>query len=375
MKARQKGIVFKYLPDATLPDSAILDEKRLRQVLLNLLDNAIKLTDNGQVRLIVNFSDETSSQDDGRQEGSVGKFRFEVVDAGPGIPPQALRKIFLPFEQVGEVRRRYQGTGLGLAISQEIVQLMGGEIEVESEEGKGSTFRFEVRFPIVDADKSEKVTDFGERIVGYKGTRCSILVVDDKLQNRSVLNDMLTPLGFRVLEADNGHEGVAMALQMEPEIIFMDIVMPIMNGIEATKRIRSSNLGPVPIIAVSASAFEDDRERSIRAGCNHFLPKPIAWVEVYTILEHFLNLEWIYNDEGTEQQPLGSGEQAMVAPPLSTLNELHELAVIGDIREIRSRASALSEEDDKYKPFADKVDGLAMKFDDKEIVLLIERYM
>ena len=194
MRALEKDILFQYKIEPNLPMGIRADEKRLRQVLLNLLGNAVKFTDCGTVTLSVSL---VKPEKDNSEEQTL---RFEVKDTGVGIKPEELAKIFQPFEQVGDVKRRGAGTGLGLTISRQLVELMGGEIQVSSEFGKGTTFWFEASFPVAQAvTTSDQLTE-SKRIVGYKGKPRQILVVDDKEENRLVLQNMLEPLGFEITE-------------------------------------------------------------------------------------------------------------------------------------------------------------------------------
>ena len=227
VKAEQKGLKFicDIAPD--VPQWGRIDEKLLRQVLLNLLSNAIKFTDRGQVMLQVRVTPSA-------------RLRFEVRDTGSGIDVAELDTIFQPFEQVGDAQRRLGGTGLGLSISRQYVRRMGGDIQVESVLGQGSTFWFELEVPVVVAETATAMT---RRIVtGYQGPRQIVLVVDDLAENRAMVADMLKPLGFEVVEAANGREALEIAQNLLPHLILMDIVMPEMDGLEATLHLRRLRL-------------------------------------------------------------------------------------------------------------------------------------
>ncbi|MBC8163783.1 MAG: response regulator, partial [Roseiflexaceae bacterium] len=268
-RAEQKGLSFVYEAATDLPTGIRADEQRLRQVALNLLGNAIKFTEHGSVTLRVSYELRVmSSEFEGSQlkthnskliTHNLCTLRFEVLDTGVGISSGDLARIFHPFEQVGAARQRTEGTGLGLAISQRLLQLMGSAIQVESQLGVGSRFWFELLAPLV-ADVVAAPLPPARPISGYTGPRRTILVVDDNPQNRAVLVDLLAPLGFGLLEAADGRAGVAQAQAVRLDLILMDLRLPVMTGVEATRAIRQlPELQGVVIIATSASVFDADR--------------------------------------------------------------------------------------------------------------------
>jgi predicted ATPase/signal transduction histidine kinase/CheY-like chemotaxis protein/tRNA A-37 threonylcarbamoyl transferase component Bud32 len=348
MRAEQKDVCFFYEGIGDLPQGIEIDEKRLRQVLINLLGNAIKFTDKGQVTLRISAI-----------ENDI--FRFEVIDTGVGMTEQDLQKIFKPFEQVGDTQRRAEGTGLGLAISRQLVKLMGSEIKVTSEYGKGSTFYFDLKLKIVEVeqDKSEQ-----HYITGYKGEIQTALIVDDYPANRLILRQMLENIGFEVIEAVNGKQAIKLA--NKAKIIFMDLIMPIMTGSEATEIIRKQTK-QLPIIAISASVFEADKQKSLKAGCNAFLAKPIEEQKLFNTLIEYLDLDWNYE----QQQQIEVENETIIPPPAQELEQLYELAMMGDMREIKEFAKNLDEE---YGVFARKVIELANGFEDEMILNLAEEY-
>ena len=228
VRAEQAEISFLYEPVSDLPAGVRGDEKRLRQVLLNLLGNAVKFTEKGGVALKVGYDDAQDFPD---------LLRFQVEDTGRGIPHDQLEGIFQPFQQVKNQSQHIEGTGLGLAITKKLVTLMGGELGVTSNPGKGSTFWFTVSLPAVETSQV-KALPVDKTILGYKGERKRILVVDDKPTNRGIVLNLLEPLGFHVQEAENGQEALAKITEPSPNLIIMDLIMPVMDGIEATRRIR-----------------------------------------------------------------------------------------------------------------------------------------
>jgi signal transduction histidine kinase/ActR/RegA family two-component response regulator len=280
VRAEQKGLQFVHEASG-LPTMVEADEKRLRQVLLNLLGNAVKFTDRGEVALRVHAR---------AMEGGWAALRFEVSDTGLGIDAADLQTLFQPFQQVGDVERRRGGTGLGLAISRQLVRLMGGEIAVDSAPGRGSRFMFELKLPLAHAVESPAHAHVA---TGYEGERRRVLVVDDVVENRRMLVDMLRPLGFVTYEASDGREGVERALALRPHLILMDNVMPVMNGLETTRRLRAMpEFRDVPVIAISASATRDDRDKAAEAGASDFLPKPFRMTHLLALLEQHLGIRF-----------------------------------------------------------------------------------
>jgi signal transduction histidine kinase/DNA-binding NarL/FixJ family response regulator len=371
-RAEAKDLALTYETLSPLPATVLADETRLRQVLLNLLGNAVKFTDRGHVALTVEVLDEV--------QVGVGRvaLRFKVEDSGMGIPQEQLERIFQPFEQAGEAGKRAEGIGLGLTISRQIVAQMGGQLQVESELGQGSTFWFEVTLPVAESAVGEYPTPI-RNIVGYQGPRRKVLVADDRQYNRLVLVDMLEPLGFEVRSASDGQEAVAVALAWQPDVIMMDLVMPVKSGFEAIREIRQEpQLKDVVIIAASASAFAADRERSLTAGCNAFLPKPVSWPRLAMLLEEHLGLEWEYETQveaGTHPSPFSLPPSDLVPPSQEELAILLDLAQRGNIRAIRERADHLEKLGKQYAPFAGKLRELAKDFKGREIMALVTQYM
>jgi signal transduction histidine kinase/ActR/RegA family two-component response regulator len=275
---------------AALPALVQADETRLRQVLLNLLGNAVKFTDRGDVALSVEVLDRPAHE----AGAACATLRFTVQDTGAGIAPEQIERIFEPFEQVGAIDRRAEGAGLGLAISQRIVQLMGSRLQVSSALGRGSTFWFDLAVPLVErAEAAQPASPY--TVIGYMGARRSVLVVDDKDHNRLLLHEMLEPLGFTIYTANDGRQALEQALELRPDAIILDLVMPVMGGIEAAQAMRQrAELRGTCIVAASASVFRADREKSRMAGCDAFLPKPIELTGLLEVLGRQLKLTWIY---------------------------------------------------------------------------------
>ncbi|MFW9263015.1 AAA family ATPase [Nostoc sp. CALU 546] len=356
IRAEQKGICLIFEQITQLPIGVKADEKRLRQALINLLGNAVKFTETGGVAFKVGYQE--------------GKIRFQVEDTGIGMAPEQLEEIFLPFQQVGDHNRKAEGTGLGLAITRQLIQMMGGEIQVKSNLGKGSIFFFDLDLPEVskyaDVIKKEQ-----RNIQSFKGEKRKVIVADDRLENRAILVKMLSPLGFEMIEAVDGQDCLNKAFELNPDCILMDLMMPQMNGFETTRRIRRSpELKNVIVIGTSASVFDFDLNKSREAGCNDFLPKPIRITELLEKLRHHLELEWIY-DDGETQVYKGNKEensqQSLVAPSADEIAILLNLAMKGDLKRIVERVTHLEEVDVKYAPFSLELRQLAKGFQVKKI--------
>ncbi|MGB0384739.1 MAG: ATP-binding protein [Ardenticatenaceae bacterium] len=368
MRAEEKDVLFVYEPDQTLPVGLHADEKRLRQVLLNLLGNAVNFTERGRVTLHVGLIPAPPQADH-------VTLRFEIIDSGVGMTPEQLKKIFLPFEQVGDAKQRAKGTGLGLAITRQLLHLMGGEVYVESELGVGSRFWFDLSLPVLAAPKKEEPEIKG-RIIGYQGAKRTILVVDDREENRLVLSNMLSPLGFEIIEGENGQQEVDLARQITPDLILTDLHMRVMNGFEAVKKIRT--FAPqLPIIAISASAFEIDRKNSHMAGCDAFLPKPVDEQKLLALISTHLGLEWTYEEQNQELMAHAATDSTtpLIVPPPAELEIIYELASLGKMSALRQQLTHIEQLDSQYAPFAHQVRELARGFEDDKIVALVEKYM
>ncbi len=361
LRAEEKQLAFTCEISPGLPAGVLADERRLRQVLLNLLANAVKFTDRGGVTLRATFTPPS-------------RLRFEVCDTGIGISEDRWETIFQPFEQAGDMQHRVGGTGLGLAISRQLVRLMGSDIEIESRLGEGSAFCFDLEVPVVQprmaAASPETV------VTGYAGPRRKILVVDDVAANRMVLGDMLAPLGFELAEAVNGREGLEIAQSLLPDLILMDTVMPETDGLEATRRVRQLvGLGDVAIIAISANASGSNEATVMTAGANAFLPKPIDVNALLAQVADLLKLQWIREPRKNDPVPRDDPREPLVAPPPEELAVLHRLALLGNMRDIAQHATHLSELEGRYGAFADELKVLAKGYQSQAILRLVEQHM
>jgi signal transduction histidine kinase/DNA-binding NarL/FixJ family response regulator len=361
--ADQKAIDFRchFAPD--LPEVVLTDQKRLRQVLLNLLSNAVKFTDRGSVDLQVALL----SQSQGKVQ-----FLFEVRDTGTGIANDALGKIFQPFEQAGDEQHRAGGTGLGLFISRQLVRLMGGDIRVESTLGQGSCFSLDMPALLVDAVRT--VPEIIGRTTGYEGPRKRVLVADDTAVNRAMLTEMLGRVGFEVSEAANGLEAVTAAQAAPPDLILMDIRMPVMDGMAAMLRMQQiPNLSKIPIIAVSAGVTEGEQTDAANSGAKAFLTKPIETSRMLQEIGRLLELTWIQGPPQQVPSPIGDRVEQFVIPEPAQMDCLRDLAKAGNMRAIREKADELMVLDTRYRPFAERISELALGYQSKAVLRLVEK--
>jgi PAS domain S-box-containing protein len=357
VKAKEKQIEFQYEYDTALPDGIVADEKKLRQILLNILGNALKFTDSGRIEFTAcSLSDCYGALTN--EEYDI--IRFKIKDTGPGIPLAQQKDIFLPFQQDQKGIHAAEGTGLGLSISRKLVRMMGGELYVQSSPGKGSVFWFEIEVEKIEAlEKVPPPPRFG-RVIGYQGQRRTILVVDDNVDNRSVLINMLQPLGFQLQQAENGQECCRKCEEIVPDLILLDLQMPVMDGFETTLRIRGMHISQQPIIiAVTASVFENARLEAFKVGMNDFLDKPIEAESLLDAINTHLQLEWIY-ETAEESKPAHREEK--VAQPMKMLsadspevNTLRNLARMGNARKILEELDRIDARDSGYRVLTQKI--------------------
>jgi CheY-like chemotaxis protein len=277
---------------------------------------------------------------------------------------------------VGEVQRRSGGTGLGLAISQQLVRLMGDQIRVESRPGAGSVFWFELALPLHEPGDA-LVLPARRALSGYAGPRRSVLIADDVPGNRAMLVDLLKPLGFDVREARHGEDVLARLRERPADLVLMDMSMPGMDGVEATRRIRAHDAWRgMPIVAVSANASELDKAQCMAAGSNAFLSKPLDRDALLDQLGLQLKLTWII-DSAPLRAPAGPRDPSatMVAPPPAELEELHRLALGGNMRGIRERAALIVAQRADCAGFCDRLLHLAAAYQTKAILGLIKQHL
>jgi signal transduction histidine kinase len=317
LKANEKHLQLSFERDSDLPRYVQTDRAKLRQVLINLVDNAIKFTKQGKVSLHVRQVDSTL-------------LHFEVQDSGVGIAPSKVNKLFGAFVQGHQGMKKEDGTGLGLPISRQFVRLMGGEMSISSSpslpfkggqsEGRGTLVKFDLPISVAkgsDKPKSRRVVALEPNQARYR-----ILIVDDKWTNRQLLIKRLKPLGFCLKEASNGQEATLVWEQYSPHLIFLDMRMPVMNGYEATKRIKATTKGQATaIIALTTSILGEERGVVLSAGCDDFLPKPFSEADIFDIISKHLGVRYIYEDDPPEESPtqVEAEVEVLTAAALSAL--------------------------------------------------------
>ena len=315
IRANEKGLRLSIDQASYFPRYIVGDEARLRQILINLMGNAIKFTERGAVILRLST-----------RENKISHLQIEVEDSGSGIAAENQQRIFEPFEQLGE-QAVNKGTGLGLTITRQFVQLMGGNISLESTPGKGSLFR--VDLPLRETSGAElprgappSADDIPVLAPGQPDYR--ILIVEDQLENRLLLTQLMEALGLRVQVAEHGQQAIQLFQSWHPDLIWMDRQMPVMDGLEATRRIRGLPGGKrVKIVAVTASAFQEQREESLKAGMDDFVRKPYRFEEIYQCLSKHLGLEYSDRVVPANDSPVADLTPAMLQVLPETLrNEL-----------------------------------------------------
>ncbi|OLP18201.1 two-component system sensor histidine kinase/response regulator [Leptolyngbya sp. 'hensonii'] len=396
IRSEQKGIDFIYLPDPALPEGVEADEKRLRQVLINLLGNAVKFTDQGSVTFKVTVlhppdappavAVDESDLWEGTEPHSPAmapavSLCFQIIDTGVGIGTAAIANIFLPFEQVGETRRQAEGTGLGLAISQRIVNLMGSQIQVQSQLGQGSTFAFEVTLPISTEWQQLAMIRAGKRMIGHGGAQKTILVVDDKWENRSVLVHLLDPLGFRVIEAENGATALTQVTQEQPNLIITDLLMPVMDGYTLLQQLQNSDaFRDIPVIVSSASVSELEQQQSLDAGGDDFLSKPVQAEELFQMIEKHLKVVWQYEENlpgpatclENNSVLSDADDSGVIALPFEELVQLLSLAEQGRLKKLTEAVKRIEQSNSSYTPFVQQILKLAQEFQIGRIEQLLQ---
>ncbi len=368
-RAASKGLQFLAECDSNLPGYVLADANKLQQILINLLGNAFKFTSTGgvSVRLRNDLADD-------KPRPCMGPFRLvgEVEDTGPGIDDEDISKIFNTFVQAG-AGIKAGGTGLGLAISRGFARLMSGDITFTSQPGKGSCFRFNVLLEAVES-VAELETLVSQQVVGLRpGTGpFRVLVADDVSENRELIAELLSPVGFEVREAANGAEALEIFRDWSPHIILMDLRMPIMNGYEAIKQLRTTDAGRIiPIIALTASAFEDTQKQVMKIGVNTFLRKPFQSEELFAEIGKLLGLEYVFADKPAESlthsQPVLIVPAALSVLPPDLLVKMQQAVMDGNMAGLMTLIEQVAEIDSAT---ASGLRELADHFDYEKLVEL-----
>lgn len=337
LKAIDKGLQLVFDRSSNVPQYVRADEVKLRQVLINLLSNAIKFTKEGQVLLRVS----AGSGDWGQGSDAVQPsplLAFEISDTGLGIAPDELETLFEAFVQTQTGKQTQEGTGLGLPISRKFVQLMGGEMSVRSQVGKGTTFTFDIQASAVEA-KDIAAKQPIRRAIALESKQQSyrLLIVDDKSDNRKLLVELLTPLGFELHQASNGQEAIAIWHNWEPHLIWMDLRMPVMDGYEATQRIKSTPKGQTTIIiALTATTLAEERVAALEVGCDDYICKPFQEAEVFDAIAKHIGVRYVYDEQisfqdSTSNDALVLNAEALAVLPADWLTSFHQATIEGDL--------------------------------------------
>lgn len=346
-RAQDKNLTFKVQRDTDLPSYVLGDAHHLKQILINLLGNAIKYTDQGQVSIRTYLSDK--------------KICFEVNDTGQGISKKDQVKLFQPFFQTDEGIAKGEGTGLGLSISQEYARLMGSQIMVSSDTGLGSTFTLALSLPAAVAPANKEPVNRGP-ILGLQidADRPRVLVVDDKLDNRELVRQMLEMVDIEVQTADDGQQAIDAFVRWQPHFIWMDMRMPVMDGYEATRQIRKLPGGQnVKIVALTASAFEEDIARVLEAGCDNIIKKPVEQEQLLQVMGELLDLRYRYKDEISVNNKVES-----VDIDLSFLSQTqrHKLKAAADALDLDVLRGIVKELEPQHLNLAQNLESLITSF-------------
>ena len=385
LKAEEKGLRLLIERSDDVPRYIRTDDLKLRQVLINLLGNAVKFTAEGGVTLRVGVGGQPSAinrQPSGDAPRTpYALLRFEVEDTGPGIAPQEIDSLFEAFAQTESGRQVEEGTGLGLPISRRFVQLLGGDISVKSEPGHGTLFSFDIQVEPIAADQiTAHETQNRRRIIALAAEqpRYRLLIVDDDPINRQLLVKLLNPLGFALKEAENGQQAVDLWREWRPHLIWMDIRMPVMDGYVATRCIKSSSGGQdTAIVALTASSFEEDRDIVLSAGCDDFMRKPFREADIFEMMGKHIGVQYIYEDPDPAQISSASSAQQdatdwfaeIAALPVSMLDSLRQGVELGDMDQIDRTIRTINTHNPKL---AEQLAGLAYNVEYEKLLALVQ---
>ncbi|HAE40820.1 MAG TPA: hypothetical protein DCG57_19625 [Candidatus Riflebacteria bacterium] len=329
-RAQAKQLQLLMERDDHLPRHVNADEGKLRQVLINLIGNAVKFTKTGGVA--VRIRGETA-MDSSSVDANAVRLLVEVEDSGPGIAEGELDRIFEPFRQLAAGQRE-GGTGLGLAVSRRLVELMGGRLTVKSQLDKGSCFRFDVLVKLAEGSAPEKARTM-RQVIGLEpgAGPFRILVVDDQKDNRDLLAALLEPLGFEIREAVNGQEALDIFEAWPPHAVLMDMRMPVLDGYEATRRIKGTERGrTTPVIAVTASAFEDAEREVLATGVDGYVRKPFRSEEIFAELGKCLGLRYVYAEApGKVPEQAGLPREVFAGLPKALRQAMRQAVDMGDM--------------------------------------------
>jgi signal transduction histidine kinase/CheY-like chemotaxis protein/purine-cytosine permease-like protein len=367
LQARNKGLEFKFETLGVLPAIVKTDQKRLTQILINILGNSLKFTKSGCITFRVKYARELA--------------HIEIEDTGPGIAESEYHKIFEPFSRGSAANQiNVGGTGLGLTISKLLTELMGGELSFTSTLGKGTTFRINLFLPQSDYGDKDFSVVYTSRI-GYKGKKRKVLVVDNEEVDRELIINILEPLGFKMAQASNGQECLEIYQDFKPDLILMDLAMPVMDGWEASYIIRKIHQSSTIIGIVSANAYDKNLENSAGIDSSDFIVKPVSVEELLDWIGQRLALEWVSSDIHIDDSLADIVEQNFSSiiptdifyPPKETINELLALIDIGYVKGINNKLDVMLETDVRFLVFVEKMRQLSSQFEiDKMKIFLQE---
>jgi CheY-like chemotaxis protein len=385
LKADDKGLQLICDHASDVPQYVRTDETKLRQILINLLSNALKFTKQGGVSVRLGMNNSQSLKANGKESGISHEqlaITFEIEDTGAGIAVEELDTLFEAFVQTTTGKESQEGTGLGLPITRSFVQLMGGEITVSSSVGKGSLFKFDILVSPVDA-ASITTKQPTRQVIALEPNqpRYRILIADDKWSNCQLLIKLLNPLGFELREASNGKEAVEIWDEWEPHLIWMDMRMPVMDGYEATKRIKATIKGQATtVIALTATSLEEERAIVLSAGCDDFIRKPFREADIFDTMSKHIGVRYIYEDVRDVQSLTTINTNtsvdiqkaltptALAALPFDLLTNLEEATIRSKMNQIDSLINEIRTLD---APLADALAILAEGFEYPKIASLI----
>ncbi len=343
-------------PAIRLPHNVVGDSKRLRQVLINLLRNAIKFTQKGSITLKIGRTPDVNKP---------FSIRFMIEDTGIGIAPKNQELIFEAFEQIDSIKNNPEDTGLGLTISKKLIEIMGGTLQLESELGQGSRFWFDVHLPS-DVQNIEELDPNASPIINYIGARQSILIVEDVESNRSALTKLLFSIKFQVIEADSADEALLLLKDYIPNLIITDLIMPGISGEDFIKIMKSNpKTENIPIIAISATPDLEQIKSAEAAGCDFFMPKPIRTHKLFSYIGELLELEWIHKNSDDAKKV--STEYLHTPSPFpkpqkAVIQRMFDMAMVGDLLSLRDYAEVLRQ-DYRYEAFSKKIIRHAKAFE------------
>jgi two-component system sensor histidine kinase/response regulator len=377
VRAEKKGLRLTLQCAPDVPQFVRTDERKLRQVLINLLGNAVKFTPQGSITLRVMVN---GIHDDVDQKKSSYHLRFEIQDTGVGIAPEEMDTLFEAFTQTESGRRSKEGTGLGLPISRQFVRMMGGDLTVQSQPDQGSNFTFDIQ--VEHAQEEHTVMKQPARqVIGLMPDQPEyrILVVDDREENRILIRKLLEEVGFSVHEAADGQEAIKVHARWRPHLIFMDMRMPVMDGYEATQRIKATLQGQATVIvALTASALEENRTVSFSVGCDDFVRKPFHDADIFDALARHLNVRYIYadQDQAIKQHDATPPSGAQLTPQMLTTLPAEWLAQLRDVA-TRARGDLVldlvAQIEAEHAPVATALVQLVDEFQFDRIIALLKR--